>query len=185
MKILRFFLLTISIILAQSVQVFAEVNKETIKDSKLFGIEFPDGTSYYGRVDKIISISKQQYLVGPLVVTEVNIELDNSRTQLRIYNSRAIPSEMATALAIKKAEGVANYAPPIPDVLKKIDERAGNLAIQQKVYKDYPQTTHARTLEFIVTNIQELEKFYKQISSDFLKLNNESISKKIYIIKDK
>ncbi len=186
MKILRFFALAILITFASATQILAlEANKETIKDAKLFGIEFPDGTSYYGRSDKIVSVSKQQYLVGPIIVTEVNIEMENSRTQLRIYNSRAIPSEMAANLAIKKTEGAANYAPPIPAVLKKIDEKAGNLATQQKVYKDYPQTTHAKTLEFIVPNIEELEKFYKQISSDFLKLNKESVSKKIYIIKDK
>jgi len=60
------------------------VDTSTIKNKALFGVEFPDETSFYAQADTVVSISKQTYAAGPLEVTEISIELAGSSTQIRI-----------------------------------------------------------------------------------------------------
>ncbi len=186
MKILRFFAFTILILLASQTTTLAlKVNCCYIQDSKLFGIQFPDGSSYYGYADSLVAVSKQRYMVGPLVVTEVNIELDSSPVQLRIYHSRALSSQNATALANKKAGVASNFVPQLPMVMDKIDAETKQLTTQQNVYKDYPTTTHARTLEFIVPNLEELEEFFKELHEHFIRKDKKIINQKTFILEKK
>lgn len=157
----------------------------TITNPNNFGIKFPNGSQFYGNANKVVSISKQEFIVGPLLVTEVCIEFDQSPLQVRIYNSQTIPAGKVLNDANNKVPERLSHLASNPNLVKsaeKIDKQLGKTATQQNVYKDYPTTTHARTIEFIVPNLNELNDFFEKISNDFNKMGNQSMNKKIYIL---
>lgn len=159
---------------------------DDIKNQNVFAVEFPEGTAFYGRADKLVSVSKQEFVAGPLFVTEVCLEFDRSPLQVRIYNSRALPSN-AGVETLKKSlpDNLKQYATPPKGVPKLLDEKTKNTATQQFVYKDYPATTHARTLEFVVTDVDELNEFFKKVSAYFAKQEGEKINGKKFVLEDK
>ncbi len=174
------------------------IDTETIKDARKFGINFPDGTSFYGNTNGVTSISRQEFIVGPLLVTEVSIDIAGSPTQVRIYHSRTIPADkvydMQEGKLPEKLKPYAKVPDSIKAQIKKGEEKLENINVQKTVYKDYPATTHSRTLEFVVSDLEELETFYKRITADFIDKRTEDVpqpdvlrglGKKIYIIKDK
>ncbi len=185
MKILRFCLLvTFLSFIAIEANAF-QVSRGTIRKAEIFGIKFPNGESFYGNANKVVSISKQEYIAGPLLVTEVCIELDQSNLQVRIYNARTIPpSELSEISKKSLPEPLAKMAKS-PYLAKRLDDSKKNEVSQQKVYKDYPTTTHARTLEFISPELDELNAFYNRIKSDFTLESKEPMNQKLYILEAK
>ncbi len=179
MKILKFAAAAALVFAYQGLCAFSAQSGK-IQHPKMFGINFADGSSYYALVEKVVSVSKQAYIAGPLFVTEVCIELDQSPLQVRIYNARAVPPDKAADAASKKIPYELAKQAAKADILNSAEEKLGEVKTQQKVYKDYPATTHARTLEFVVTDLAELESFYEKFSNDFAKVGGESLNKKIY-----
>lgn len=148
------------------------VDTSTIKNKALFGLEFPDETSFYAQADTVVSISKQTYSAGPLEVTEISIELAGSSSQIRIYCATAPAMEKAADAAADKLPEQAKPYAQIPDAardkLQKADKKISEIGNVSKVVKVYPSTTHSHTLEFVVPNTEELEELYKQLKEDFL-----------------
>lgn len=181
MKILKFAAYAALAFASQGLCAFsAQTGK--IQHPKMFGISFADGGSYYALAEKVVSVSKQTYIAGPLFVTEVCIELDQSPLQVRIYNARAVPADKTAEAAAKKIPPEIAKQAAKSDILKRAEEKLSDIKTQQNVYKDYPATTHARTLEFVVADLGELESFYEKFSGDFAKIGGESLNKKIYTL---
>ena len=181
MKILNFlFLILLSSV--STLNLHALQVATTIVNPNNFGIKFPNGSQFYGNANKVVSISKQEFIVGPLLVTEVCIEFDQSPLQVRIYNSQTIPTDKVLTDANKKIPERLSTLARNPNLPKKIDKEMSNTTTQHKVYKDYPTTTHARTIEFIVPKLCELNAFFDKISDDFNRMGNQSMNKKIYIL---
>ena len=183
MKILKFLLLVLLFAIT-SLNSYALQTLSTIGNPNNFGIKFPNGTQFYGNANKVVSISKQEFIVGPLLVTEVCIEFDQSHLQVRIYNSRVIPADKTSETIKKKIPETLSAKINTPNVVKKFDKETANMTTQQNIYKDYPTTTHAKTLEFIVPNITELNAFFEKITDDFNKIGNQTMNKKIYILSE-
>jgi len=181
MKILKFAACAALVFASHGLCAFsAQTGK--IQHPKMFGINFADGSSYYALAEKVVSVSKQAYVAGPLFVTEVCIELDQSPLQVRIYNARAVPADKAAEAAAKKIPYEAAKQAAKSNILKRAEEKLGGVKTQQNVYKDYPATTHARTLEFVVSDLEELEIFYEKFSGDYARIGGESLNKKIYTL---
>ena len=148
------------------------IDTKSIKNNKTFGIEFPDGTSFYGIADWIATISKQEYLVGPLAVTEVSIDLLGATSKVRIYNVKMISATDIAGLANSQIPQNIPAGVQIPlSVTNAIKAAEANYSTadlsQVKVSKDYPATTHSHTLEFIVNDATELNLFYEKFLSDY------------------
>lgn len=142
-----------------------------------FAIEFPNETSFAGRAADVLSVSKQQYISGPFQVSEIVILMRRGVSQLRIYH--AIPIESGKVL-----EQIENRA---PDSLKEPSSRLKSMhdalestPIIEKakkdfqettkivtVVKDYPFATHAKTLEFIVSDKKEFDELYDALVERF------------------
>lgn len=162
------------------------VDTKSIKNEKIFGIEFPDGTSFYGIADWVATISKQEYLVGPMAVTEVSIDLLGAPSKVRIYNVRILSASDVAGLTGAQASQNLPAGVMVPQsVTNAIQAAESNRSTadlsQIKVHKDYPATTHSHTLEFIVNDIGELNLFYEKFMSDytgkpFEKTNSEGSS---------
>ena len=175
MRITRLFAAAAVLFLSAQFALALTTDDGTIKSKNIFGIEFPDGNSFFGVADHISNISKQTYIAGPLSVTEVSINLLAGTVQLRIYNARQIDSKgIGEQLAEKLPDNLKPYA-TMPNTIQQnspiasqAEEKIANALNQPLVVKDYPATTHAKTLEYIIPDLEELENFYNKLVSDYI-----------------
>lgn len=180
MKIYQAKLLSLVLLLAAfcgSAAAF-EIDDEALKNKKIFGIQFPDETSFYAQASLVVSVSKNEYIVQQAIfVTEVTVSLSGSPNNVRIYHATPMNSEqfekilqrkfsktaidrMSQAFSSAKAVRDSDFAKtPVRDLRKLLTATA--------VHKDYPTTTHAKNLEFAVSDLDELLAFYERISTDF------------------
>ncbi len=149
------------------------MKKKAVPNGGIFGIEV-SGTdlSFYGRADRVISVSFQEYTTGTFIVSEVVIDMANSNQQLRIYNTRTpgsadVADRTNRASAANSENRGLNPADasklPIPAQLSALESKVTNLATGPAaglVVKTYPSTTHAKTVEMVVSSKAELKSFY-------------------------
>ncbi|MFD0895232.1 hypothetical protein KBB96_00265 [Luteolibacter ambystomatis] len=109
------------------------------------------GGSYMVALDRICSISEQTYIVdGGVVVHEVNIDT-NGQALARFYYLEP-PSTNTSTLneAVDRAK----------QLLDEAGKRTGT-DTQTMVLKKFPETTHAKCIEFRMTSREELDALIK------------------------
>lgn len=160
--------------------VFAfSIKKKAIPNQGIFGIEAAGSdVSFYGRADQILSVSFQEYVVtGAGIVSEVVIDLRGSNQLLRIYTIRppgtADVSERANRMSAANSEsrgldpsGATKL--PVPSQIQALESKVTNITSAGTaglVVKTYPTTTHAKTVEMMVSSKSELLAFYKSFQS--------------------
>ena len=149
------------------------MKKKAVPNGGIFGIEV-SGTdlSFYGRADRVISVSFQEYTTGTFIVSEVVIDMSNSNQQHRIYNTRSpgsadVADRANRASAANSENRGLNPADatklPIPSQLSALESKVTNITsgtTNGLVVKTYPSTTHAKTIEMSVSSKAELKSFY-------------------------
>lgn len=151
------------------------VEVEKLQNPALFGIRFEqDSQEFYGRADSVNSISIQTYLTASFRVSEVVIDMHGSPIQLRIYHTGALdPREEAERLHSNtgvKSVGIPTLGTPSP--IKKALEGSDKLT-NTYVFKEYPVTTHAKTIEYRVSSRDELVKLYSTLRDHWLRQRSE------------
>lgn len=151
-----------------------QVKNEALKNRGMFAISFKNGASIYMKARTIASISKQEYYIGFLQVSEVVIESEGGVSQIRIYHSATVdPADVARKAAQKDTSGTADKfaaATEYANRTKAAVESYSKVQTKQKsdaVYKEYPATTHSKTLEFVVDDLGELEALYEALIIDY------------------
>lgn len=169
MKTIKFLVCICAFYACLSAQALT-VDSKTIKNPKAFGIEFPDGTSIYGIADWFESVSRQEYIVGPMIVTEVSIDLLGAGSKIRIYNARLLDATTTATMMQEQTPKTLNQINlnSFAATVDKAKNMSGSEIRKNRVHKEYPTTTNSHTLEFVVPDIEELELFYKKILSDFI-----------------
>jgi hypothetical protein len=117
------------------------------------------GGSYSVALSAIVSVSWHEYVVDAAArVTEVNIETTGS-VLARFYflepNTPSLPSGLGAA-TIGKAQ----------QLLTEGAEKTGQ-DVWRKVVKNYPATTHARTVEYRLASRDALMRLYESAESAF------------------
>jgi hypothetical protein len=128
--------------------------------------------AFYGRADAILSISFQEYSIGPLIVAEVVIDMKDSNQQLRLYATRT-PDSGDVANRVNRASEANSQnrglppddarKVPVPGALGAIESKVNNMisgTTGDIVVKTYPTTTHAKTVEMTVSSKAELQRLY-------------------------
>jgi hypothetical protein len=106
------------------------------------------GGSYLVALSKITSISQHEYLLdGNLIITEVTIDTIGATT-LRIY--QITPAAQYGTLATPR-----KVIERGKDLLDRAGQRTG-VDIQNMVHKQYPTTTHSKTIEYRVNDLGTL-----------------------------
>ncbi len=155
-----------------------ETDDEVIKNKKIFGIEFPDKSSFYAQAALVASVSKNEYIVSKtLFVTEVTISILSSPNNVRIYHAMPMNSEQFEAMlkkrlpqnAVERMTAAFSGVSAVKEtpILKEHGADIKRIFTLSTVHKDYPMTTHAKNLEFVVMDLDELLDFYDRISMDF------------------
>lgn len=110
-------------------------------------------------LDRISAISRHKYVLdGALIVDEVNIDA-LGQALVRFYFITPITDEIA-------GNGAAGAAVRAVERGKELIERSANRAgtdVHNMVVKKYPDTTHAKTIEFRVQTAQQLTELYQSV----------------------
>lgn len=154
-----------------------QMTKKAIRNQGIFGIKVANtDMAFFGRADAIISISFQEYTTGAFIVSEVVIDMKDSNQQLRIYNTRP-PGTAEVANRANRASAANSQNRgldpkeasklPIPGPLAVIESKVNNVANNTTgdiVVKTYPNTTHAKTVEMVVSTKAELQQLYAKLT---------------------
>jgi hypothetical protein len=139
---------------------------ETTANIILFRAKLPGGT-YEVAVRSIVAVTSHEYLVDGIArVTEVNIDTTGSLLA-RFYFLEPMTPTSPIGLgqsALDKGQ----------EILKQAAEKTGQDA-WKKVIKNYPTTTHARTVEYRVVDKGDLNKIYEAAEEAFRLQKNKSV----------
>lgn len=117
------------------------------------------GGHYMVALDRISAISRHKYVLdGAVIVDEVTVDA-LGQALARFYFISPI-SDSTTG------SGVGNAAARIVDRGREIIDKAAQTAgtdVQNMVIKKFPETTHARTIEYRVMSAEELTGLYSSV----------------------
>ena len=148
-----------------------QVQNNALPNPQLFGLRFTEaGGEYIGKVGNISSVSLQKYVTAAFEITELNIDLENSPTQLRIYHTGPLQSN-------KVLPGNRTVTKPLNRLNPALTSKANKL-----VFKDYPATTHARTLEFKVAEQQDILDLHAQIRNRWIGASNPGLNRTLFTV---
>jgi hypothetical protein len=116
------------------------------------------GGSFMVALDKISSVSRAKYLLdGAVIVDEVTVDTVG-QALARFYFitpvTDALPGTTASELSKRGRE-----------LVDKAAERAGNSELPSMVIKKYPDTTHAKSVEFRLNSEADLAALYSSVKS--------------------
>lgn len=133
----------------------------------LFRAKLPGGT-YEVAVRSIVAVTSHEYVVDGIArVTEVNIDTTGSLLARFYFLEPVTPNAPGGigAATIDKAQ----------ELLKQAAEKTGQDA-WKKVVKNYPTTTHARTVEYRMVEKADLNKLYEAAEEAFRLQKNKSVT---------
>jgi hypothetical protein len=111
------------------------------------------GGHYMVALDRITSISQQTYLLdGAVVVHEVDVDTEG-QALARFYFLEPVKTPSTTANQILERGR---------EIVEKESERSGT-DVATMVVKKYPDTTHAKCLEYRLERAEDLDALYKSL----------------------
>lgn len=114
------------------------------------------GGQFMVALNHITSISRHRYILdGSLLVDEVTIDT-NGQALARFYYITPVTDEM-------RGSGIGAAAGRLADRGRELVERGGQVTgtrIHEMVQKKFPQTTHAKQIEYRVLSSQALGQLY-------------------------
>lgn len=129
--------------------------------------ELPGGT-YEVAIRSMISVSSHEYVVDTAArVTEVNVDTNGSMTVRFYFLEPMVPSAPG---------GIGQSAlDRMQELAKEAGTRTGVEAVWQKVMKNYPTTTHARTIEYRLDSKDQLAQIFASADKAFRLGQNTTI----------
>lgn len=165
-----------------------QMTKRAIRNQGIFGVRIArTDMAFYGRADAILSISFQEYTTGSFIVCEVVIDMKDSNQQLRIYSTRPPGTEDVANRVNRASEANSQNRGldpkqasrlPIPGQLAAVESKVNNMisgTTGDIVVKTYPQTTHAKTVEMVVSSKAELLRFYGALVTLYTGIEIEAV----------
>jgi hypothetical protein len=117
------------------------------------------GGQYMVALDRISAISRHKYVLdGAVIVDEVTIDA-LGQGLVRFYYLSPISDAMSGGEVAQAAAKIADRGRELVD---QAAGRAGT-SVQNMVVKKFPETTHARSIEYRVMSESELSAIYKSV----------------------
>ncbi len=148
-----------------------QVQDDALPNPQLFGLRFTGaGGEFIGKAGNIGAVSLQKYVTAAFEITELNIDMENSPTQLRIYNTA--PLQSSTVLP-----GNRTVNNPLNRINPAYTDKVNKL-----VFKDYPATTHSKTLEFKVGSQQDILDLHAQIRNRWIGAARPGLNRALFTV---
>jgi len=121
------------------------------------------GGNYLVRCNAIIGLSKHEYVAdGVARVVEVNLTLNSSQI-VRFYFLE--PTKVETGSTVIEA-GVSALE-RAKNMVEQAASRVSPTALEPKVVKSYPASTHAHTVEFLLKEEARLNSLFQSLERGF------------------
>jgi len=120
----------------------------------------PDDGHFMIALNRIASISRSSYILdGNLAVTEVTIDTVGNAL-CRIYHITPVASK-----------GASSTLTTVTERVDELSQRAGQITgvNPNSVHKTYPNTTHAKTVEYRIKDLESLEALYTSLTNAWSK----------------
>lgn len=141
-----------ALLLAAALPFAALAQEETPAPSGRVWTATVPGGSYTVAVSAILAVSKHEYIVdGTQRVTEVNVDTAGALAVRFYHIEPSLPKSPVGQSLADKAIHLAGEAA----------SRTGKDAGVKSVLKNYPATTHARTIEFRVASLEDLDRLLR------------------------
>ena len=132
---------------------------DATQPNRFWQANFPDGGHYMVALDRISAISRHKYLLdGGIVVDEVTVDA-LGQALVRVYFLAPLTDVIKGSHAGATAAGMVDRARELMD---KAAATAGTDA-HNMVIKKFPETTHAREIEFRVESEEQLTALYTSV----------------------
>jgi hypothetical protein len=161
-----FKLLTISLIFSASLSAQlppAPPSKLTDKETidAYWSADLPGG-EYFVELSKITSVSHHKYLLdGAAIVDEVTVD-SLGQALARFYFITPLTEGINTSLS-----GPGMVSKHVQELSDKVSERTGT-DLQNMVVKKYPETTHAKSIEYRLLSAVELNGLYNSVKNAWI-----------------
>lgn len=150
-----------------------------INNPAIFGVLMPGDLSFYGRADMVYAISLQKYQTGPYLVTELVVDIGGVNSQFRVYATEAFdPSMLTDALPQQGAPKAVTQRTGVPTAVEKLRQQANdslNSAQGGLVVKDYPTSTHAKTIEYRLARAEDVRDLYEAMMDLYIRNGREAV----------
>jgi len=146
----------ISVDLRAQTETPTEKTKESVGDARFWQANLSGG-SYMVALDRIVSVSRHKYLLdGALIVDEVTIDT-TGQALARFYFISPVTDAAP-------GNTVADLAKHGRELVDKATKYAGT-EVQNMVIKKYPDTTHAKSIEYRLLTEAELSSLYGSVQN--------------------
>jgi hypothetical protein len=116
------------------------------------------GGNYMVSLARITSISRQKYLLdAAVIVDEVTIDTDG-QALARFYTITPVPTPNTPVTFAKEA------ADRSKEIAEKLIDRSG-VTLQEMVMKKYPETSHAKSLEYRIKSAADLASLQSSVEN--------------------
>ncbi|NRA27836.1 MAG: hypothetical protein HRU10_11395 [Opitutales bacterium] len=147
-----------------------------LPNAEVFGIEVDGRQAFYGRVRGINSVSTQSYLTPAFAVTEMVIDMIHSPLQLRIYSTTPLDAVGSGSSAVRAATqdvpissaAVDGTSSAVRRLSEPVRDRLDAVGDTTPVVKDYPLTTHSKTIEYKLPSAGHVVALFREFSELWL-----------------
>ena len=151
--------LAVALAVSSHAQETEEAPTRNVARFPIWKCETPAGV-YSVAVRTINAVSMSEYVVDNAArVFEVNIDTDGNLLP-RFYYLEPLTAESPLGIGQSTLDKTQ-------EILEEAADRTGQSALWSQVVKNYPNTTHAHTVEFRVDSRESLEKIYKSAEKAF------------------
>ncbi|MEO7100723.1 MAG: hypothetical protein ABI162_15280 [Luteolibacter sp.] len=117
------------------------------------------GGHYMVALDRIVAVSRHKYVLdGAVIVDEVNVDT-TGQALVRFYFITPITGAI-------KSNVVTDIAEQGKDLIDKAAQRSGS-DVQNMVVKKYPETTHAKIVEYRLLSEADLTSLYNSVRTSW------------------
>ena len=145
-----------------------QVFDNLIANKNIFGIRFSESKQeFYALVPSVRSISIHKYVTSTYKVTELNVDTGNA-SLLRIYATEPIAQTIISEIQNKSNQ--FNQLPIQKNPFEKLDpikEKALDALPLPVVFKEYPVTTHAKTIEYQLSTSGQVQELYTALRDNW------------------
>lgn len=136
--------------------------------SPFWEASLPGGSVVVARA-AVATLARTSFLVdGAMRVHEVSIGTVGS-VQTRFYYLEAITPQSPTGVGQSGLEDLRGR-------LTELTTRVGAAEVHSEVLKTHPQTTHAHTVEFRLSSVEQLDRLYQHLERWYLRRGGNSFS---------
>ncbi|MCH8474520.1 MAG: hypothetical protein LAT55_04750 [Opitutales bacterium] len=139
-------------------------------NNEMFSVSKGDDVVFAADPDSFVSIGLQEYLAHPYRVLELSMTFEGDGNRLRIYALENIEVDEFGKTPSHRAQAVQDRATAAG---RQSAEREISLPVPEQVVKNYPHTTHAGTVEFLLPSFDQVRKTHEDLIQEFK--NNDTV----------